>query len=147
MTTAPILVMPDFSKTFTVEVDACGQGLGAVLNQDGRPITYLSKAISPRSMGLSTYETVFLAFLLAAAKWKHYLSPKLFVIKTDHESLKHLLEQRISTAIQHKVMLKLMGLEYTIKYKKGKENLAVDALSRRGIEEGSVHALSTAIPT
>ncbi len=39
-----------------------------------------------------------------------------------------------------------MGLEYTIKYKKGKENIVADALSRRGIEEGNLHALSTAVP-
>ncbi len=44
-------------------------------------------------------------------------------------------------------MLKLMGLEYTIKYKKGKENLAADALLRRGLEEVSVKAISTAVPS
>lgn len=54
------------------------------------------------------------------------------MIKTDHESLKHLLEQRISTPLQQKGMMKLMGLNYTIQYKKGKENAAANALSRRG---------------
>ncbi len=98
-------------------------------------------------MGLSTYEKEFFTILLAVTKWKHYLSPQPFIIKIDCESLKHLLEQRITTTLQHKGMLKLMGLEYTIKYKKGKENLAVNALSRRGLEEGSVQALTTVIPT
>lgn len=53
--------MPNFSKPFTIEVDACGQGLGAVLTQEGRPLAYISKAISPKNLGLSTYEKEFLA--------------------------------------------------------------------------------------
>ncbi len=147
MTTTPVLAMPDFGKVFSIEVDASGLGLGAVLTQEGRPLAYLSKAISPKNLGLSTYEKEFLAILLAVSKWKHYLSPKPFVIKIDHESLKYLLEQRITTAIQQKGMMKLMGLEYIINYKKGKENLAADALSRRGFEEGSAQAISAVVPT
>ncbi len=38
--------------------------------------------------------------------------------------------------IQQKGMLKLLGLDYTIQYKRGKEIKVVDALSRRGFEEG-----------
>ncbi len=139
--------MPNFANTFTIKVNAYEQGMGAILTQERRPLAYLSKAISPKNMGLSTYEKEFLAILLAVTKWKHYSSPKPFVIKTYHESLKHLLKQRITTTIQQKGMLKLMGLEYTSQYKKAKENLATYALSRRGLEEGSVQTLTTVIPT
>lgn len=69
------------------------------------------------------------------------------MIKTDHESLKHLLEQKISTPMQQKGMLKLMGLNYSIQYKKGRENAAADALSRRGETEGESLAITAAIPT
>ncbi len=71
-----------------------------------------------------------MAILLAVGKWKHYLSSRPFIFRTDHESLTYLLEQRITTALQQRGMLKLMGLDYTILYKKGKEHLAADALSR-----------------
>jgi hypothetical protein len=54
-------------------------------------------------------------------------------------------EQRLVQGIQHKLLVKLMGYNYKIEYKEGKENKATDALSRRPQEE-SVSALSIAIP-
>ena len=58
-----------------------------------------------------------------------------FVIKTDQQSLKFLLEQQIGTPAQQKWFTKLFGYSFIVEYKKGKENKAVDALSRK--EEGS----------
>ena len=52
-------------------------------------------------------------------------------MKTDHQSLKYLLDQKLNTALQHKWMTKLMGLDYEIQYKKETENQVADALSRR----------------
>jgi hypothetical protein len=53
------------------------------------------------------------------------------VIKTDHISLKHLLEQRLHHTLQHKGLYKFLRLHYVIQYKKRTENRAIDALSRR----------------
>lgn len=91
-------------------------------------------------MALSIYEKEFLAVLLAIEKWKHYLQGNHFIVRTYQESLKHLLEQKITTALQHKWIAKLMGLDYEIQYRKGSENQAVDALSRRR------HVMVTASP-
>jgi hypothetical protein len=54
-----------------------------------------------------------------------------FVIKTDHISLKHLLEERLHHTLQHNGLCKLLGLDYVIQYKRGEDNKAADALSRR----------------
>jgi hypothetical protein len=66
----------------------------------------------------------------AVDKWKAYLQHGEFIISTDHKSLLHLGEQKLSNGIQHKAFIKFLGLQYKIVYKKGKENGAVDALSR-----------------
>ena len=68
---------------------------------------------------------------IAVKKWRPYLLGKPFVIKTDHQSLKHLLEQRIGTPMQQKWITKLLGYSFVIDYKKGKENVVADAFLRK----------------
>lgn len=51
-------------------------------------------------------------------------------MRTDHKSLLHLKEQRISNKIQQKAIFKLMDLQFKIVYKQGSTNVAADALSR-----------------
>lgn len=80
MTTTPVLAFLDFAKTFIVETDASGIGMGAVLMQDGRPIAYLSRAFGLKNMGLSIYEKKFIVVLLAINKWKHYVQGNHFII-------------------------------------------------------------------
>lgn len=68
MVNTPVLELPDFSKLFVLETDASYGGIGAVLMQDKHPLAYLSKALGPKSMGLSIYEKEFLAIILAVQK-------------------------------------------------------------------------------
>ncbi|GJS60183.1 putative mitochondrial protein [Tanacetum coccineum] len=130
MTQAPVLALLDFTKPFVVETDASGIGIGAVLQHDGHPISYLSKALSPKHQNLSTYEKDFLSVVMALDRWRGYLLDNHFIIKTDHYSLKYLLDQRITTPTQMKWLPKLMGFDYEVKYKNGVDNVAADALSR-----------------
>jgi hypothetical protein len=102
-----------------------------VLQQDGHPIAYISKPLSLCNQGLTVYEKEYLAILLAVDSWRHYLLQAEFFIHTDHQSLIHLNEQRLHTAWQQKVFSRLLGLQYKILYRKGLDNGAADALSRR----------------
>ncbi|CAD6232446.1 unnamed protein product [Miscanthus lutarioriparius] len=51
---APVLGIPNFSKPFALETDACQNGVGAVLLQDGHPLAYVSKPLGIKTQGLST---------------------------------------------------------------------------------------------
>ncbi|KAI3730744.1 hypothetical protein L1987_61920 [Smallanthus sonchifolius] len=130
MIQAPVLALPDWSQEFIVETDASLKGLGAVLMQGSHPIAYVSKALSARQCALSVYEKELLAILLAVKHWHQYLILKHFTIRTVKKSLKHLLEQKITTPLQHTWLSKLMRYDYHIFYKKDAENNAADALSR-----------------
>jgi hypothetical protein len=144
---APVLALPDFSKSFVLETDACDQGIGAVIMQGGHPLAYVIKALGPKTRGLSTYEKEYLAKLMAVDHWRPYLQHSSFVIHTDQKSLIHLNEQRLHTVWQQKVFTKLLGLQYSVSYKKGSDNRVADALSRKASHESSCAALSTVTPS
>ncbi|KAL4333290.1 hypothetical protein GQ457_07G010380 [Hibiscus cannabinus] len=95
-----VLALLEFSKEFSLETDASSRGIGAILSQNGRPLAYLSKTLGPRHTDLSIYEKEYITILMEVTKWRHYLEGRPFVIKTDHEPLKQLLEQRKTTMIQ-----------------------------------------------
>ena len=95
----------------------------------------MSQALAPRHQRLSTYDKELLAVLMATGKWRHYLEVGQFIIRIDHENLKFLAYQKLNTNLQRKGMAKLMGLDFVIQYRKGRENVATNALSRHH-EEG-----------
>ena len=76
--------------------------------------------------------------VVAVKKWRPYLLGRPFVIKTDHHSLKYLLEQRVGTPTQQKWISKLLGYAFIVEYKQGKENVVADALSRRQCDVAAV---------
>jgi hypothetical protein len=115
---APVLALPDFSKSFYIETDASDQRVGVVLMQDSHPIAYVSKLFCPKLRGLSTYEKEYVAILLAVDQWRSYLQLGEFLIATDQKSLSYLNDQRLHTQWQQKVFTKLLGLQYKIVYKK-----------------------------
>lgn len=65
-----MLGIPDFSKVFVIKTDASRLGIGVVLHQEGHPIAYISKALGPKNLGLSTYEKECLAILFAVEQWR-----------------------------------------------------------------------------
>jgi hypothetical protein len=120
MCTTLILALPDFTKTFFLEYDSLGKGIGDVLMQEGWPLAFTRKQLSKRNMGKSIYEKEMLAILHVVDLWHPYLLGQCFQIKIDHQSLKYFLEQRISSSEQQKWVTKLFVYDYEIIYNKGK---------------------------
>ncbi|XP_058784061.1 uncharacterized protein LOC131658827 [Vicia villosa] len=147
MTGMPVLVLPDFTKTFVVETDASGVAIGAVLSQDGHPIAFFSKKMCPRLQASSVYVREMYAVTEAIKKWRQYLLGQQFHIYTDQKSLRNLLLQKIQTPEQQKWTSKLQGFNFEIFYKPGKTNLVTDALSRKLCDDASLLlAISSPIP-
>jgi hypothetical protein len=102
MLSTPVLRLPDFTKQFVVETDACDLGIGPVLMQEQHPLAFLSKPLGAAHQQLSIYEKEFLALLLAVERWRPYLKRDEFIIKTDHHSLCYLEEKNLQSPLQPK---------------------------------------------
>jgi hypothetical protein len=129
-TTALVLALPDFGKTFEIEYDASGVGTGGVLMQERRPIAYFSEKLSGPTLNYSVYDKELYALVRNLETWQHYLLPKEFVIHSDHESLRHLKGQLKLNRRHAKWCEFIESFPYVVKYKKGKENVVANALSR-----------------
>jgi hypothetical protein len=82
-------------------------------------------------LNYSTYDKELHALVCVLETWQHYLWPKEFVIHSDHESLKLIRGQAKQNKRQAKWVEFIETFSYIIKHKKGKENVTVNALSRR----------------
>ncbi|KAL4025315.1 hypothetical protein IC575_013702 [Cucumis melo] len=130
MTTILVLALPDWSLPFTIETDASGSSLGAVLSQRGHPIAFYSQKLSQRAQAKSIYERELMVVVLSVQRWRHYLLGRKFSILSDQKALKFLLEQREVQPQFQKWLTKLLGYDFEILYQPGLLNKAADALSR-----------------
>ncbi|MCO5603454.1 hypothetical protein L7F22_057604 [Adiantum nelumboides] len=131
LTSQPVLVLPDLSKPFEVQCDACGDCLGAVLLQEGHAIAYESRRLSSDEQILGIYEKELLAVLHALDSWKHYLLGTPFILRMDHQSLKYFMTQTKLSGKQMRWANFLSRFSFHIAHIAGKHNQVADALSRR----------------
>jgi hypothetical protein len=142
---APILTMPDITKSFDVYCDASKLGLGSVLMQDGKVIAYLSRQLRPHEMNYPTHDLVLAAVFHALKTWRHYLMGNRCEIYTDHKSLKCIFSQKELNMRQRRWIELIKDYDLGIHYHPGKANVVADALSR---EPCSLNALlKTSQPT
>nr|GEU88347.1 Ty3/gypsy retrotransposon protein [Tanacetum cinerariifolium] len=144
LTNAPVLGLPNFNETFVVEADASAGGIGVILLQNNKPICYFSRSLGTQMRIAATYQKELFAIVEAIYKWRQYVVGRKFIVRTDHKSIKELLQQVIQTPLQHKYVRKLMGFDFVIEYKPGVSNQAADALSSI-FEEEEVTAVFLAI--
>jgi len=140
LTHTPVLALPRFDEEFRLECDASGSGIRAILVQNNRPVAYFSKSLSGKNLMKSTYEKELMAVVLAVQHWRPYLLGRHFVVQTGHKSLKQLLQQKVINGNQQDWLAKLLGYNFDIVYKSGKENRGADSLSRRD-DDGEINIL------
>lgn len=135
LSSAPVLVNPNYELPFFINCDASNQGIGAVLyqkNNDGfeQPIAFMSQKLSGAQKNYSTTELECLAAILAIKKFRAYIEGHKFTVITDHVSLKWLMSQKDLSGRLARWSLKLQSFDFAIEHKKGKDNAVPDALSR-----------------
>ena len=130
----PILHMPDFDKTFIVQVDASDVGIGAtLLQQYGEeyfPISYASRKLLPRERRYAVIEKECLAVVYAVKKFNEFLYGREFVLQTDHQPLVCLNHSRVANDRIMRWSLMLQPYSMRIEAIKGSENVIADYLSR-----------------
>jgi hypothetical protein len=139
--TAPLLQLPDFNKRFIIDCDASGTGFSAVLHQGDGAIAYFSRPVALHQ-NLPAYECELIGLVKAVRHCRPYIWGRPFTVRTDHYSLKFLLDQRLSTIPEHTWVSKLFGYDLTVEYRPGKLNGAADVLSRRADEVATINAIS-----
>jgi hypothetical protein len=90
----PVLVMPNLQKGFDIYCDACGQGLGCVLMQEGHVIAYASRQLRKHELNYPTHDLELAAVVHALKIWRYYIMGTKCQVYTDHKSLKYIFTQK-----------------------------------------------------
>jgi hypothetical protein len=131
LTASLVLAQPDTTKPFDVYCDASGTGLGGVLMQEGRVISYSSRQLRGHEEHYPTHDLELATVVMALRTWHHYLLGIVVHIYTDHKSLRYIFTQLDSNMRQRRWLELIKDYELEVHYHPGKANVIVDALSRK----------------
>ena len=128
---AAALVVPQRGKPFDLRTDASDFALGAVLEQDGRPVEFFSRRLKPAERNYTVREKELLAVVASLQKWRHHVGFDVVRVHTDHRALLDLQSQ--SKLAQRRLFrwseaLADFHVQWT--FVPGRDNVVADALSR-----------------
>ncbi|GJX99844.1 putative reverse transcriptase domain-containing protein [Tanacetum coccineum] len=128
---APILALPEGSEDFIAYCDASKKGLGAMLMQREKVISYASRQLKIHEKNYTTHDLELRAVVFALKIWRHYQYGTKCIMFTDYKSLQHILDQKELNMRQRRWLELLSDYDYDIHYHLGKANVVADALSRK----------------
>ncbi|GFT21347.1 retrovirus-related Pol polyprotein from transposon opus [Trichonephila clavipes] len=136
---APILQLPNFSEQFNLFTDASGVGIGAVLQQNQKPIAFASRTLNKAERNYTVTERECLAVIWALNKFKTYFGPLPVKVITDHAALTKLTNGKNLSSRMIRWALKLSEFNIEWEHRPGVQNVVADLLSRNPVDsvEGS----------
>ena len=124
----------DESVPFVVECDASDYAISGTLNQNGRPVAFMSRSLNKSELSYPSVEKEATATIESVRKWRHLLLRSHFIIVTDQRSVSFMFDNRRRSKIKNSKIegwrVDLAEFSYSIVYRPGSENVAPDALSR-----------------
>lgn len=121
------------NSPLTLETDASGNGIGAVLSQNNRPIAYFSRTLSHTEKNHSVIEREAMAIIEAVRRWSEYISTYKTIIHTDQRSVAYIFSSARSRIKNEKLCrwkLELSNYNFEVCYKSGSSNIVADTMSR-----------------
>ncbi|GBN62197.1 Retrovirus-related Pol polyprotein from transposon 297, partial [Araneus ventricosus] len=139
LTSSPILTYPRTDKDFILDTDASNEGIGAVLSQnignEERVIAYFSKSLGKPERNYCVTRKELLAIVKSIEHFHHYLYGRKFLLRTDHASLRWLLNFKEPEGQIARWIQRLQEYDFEIQHRKGTSHGNADALSRRPCKE------------
>src|SRR5271163_2641241 len=135
LTSAPVLLLPDPNKSFTITTDTSDFAIGTVLTQDKgkgeQPVAYESRKLFPAEQNYAVHEKEILAIVHAIRLWRMYLEGRRFTVITDYASLEYIKTQTNLSRRQARWLEILQANDFEVRYRPGKTNVIADAFSRQ----------------
>jgi hypothetical protein len=137
LTLAPVLAIFDDSKPLVIQTDASKDGLGACLLQEGHPLAYASRSLTPTEQNYAQIEKELLAIVYGLERFHQLTYGRKVEVHCDHKPLESIAKKRIEdvSARLQRMKLRLLKYHITIRYVPGKYLYLADTLSRACLKD------------
>ena len=127
----------DVEKPVTIQVDACKDGLGAVLMQEGKPVSYASRAMTEAQKRYAMIEKELLAVVFGCERYHQFIYGRKVSVQSDHKPLESIIKKPLANTPPRlqRMLLRLQKYDIDLTYKPGKEMLLADTLSRAHLSD------------
>ena len=120
----PVLKFSNVEEEVTIQTDASDKGLGAVLLQNGQPVAFASRTLSPTEKNYATIEKECLAIVFACERFNQYLARRENIsVETDHKPLESIFKKSLLSAPcrLQRMLLRLQRFNLSVSYKPGSQ--------------------------
>ena len=124
------------NKDLTLQCDANDHGLGAALNQEGKPVAFARQTLIHTEKQYVQREKELLAIVYGTEYFHQYTHGRPVKVESDHKPLEIIQQKPLSAAPRHlrKMMVRLFPNDINIVYKKDTEMMLTDTLSRHYLD-------------
>lgn len=158
ITQSPVLAYFDPNKEVTLQVDASKHGLGAVILQNGKPVAYASKTLTPTEVRYAQIEKEMYAIVFGCTRFHHYIYGRHVTIESDHKPLTSIVRKPLHAAPPRlqRMLMQLQKYDLDVQHRPGTSIPVADTLSRKFLPDtyphlsdsidAHVHTVVNAIP-